>query len=72
MLSSVGGKITVPTASSYISYSEDAWLLLRLHNILSSFSEKETNCKYYFVDNGILSILLVDPVTTLLENLVAL
>ena len=72
VLSSVGGKITVPTTSSYISYSEDAWLLLRLHNISSSFSEKETNCKYYFVDNGILSILLVDPLTTLLENLVAL
>ena len=72
VLSSVGGKITVPTTSSYISYSEDAWLLLRLHNISSSFSEKETNCKYYCVDNGILSILLVDPATTLMENLVAL
>ena len=72
VLSSVGGKITVPTTSSYISYSEDAWLLLRLHNICSSFSKKETNCKYYFVDNGILSILLVDPATTLMENLVAL
>ena len=72
VLSSIGGKITVPTTSSYISYSEDAWLLLRLHNISSSFSEKETNCKYYFVDNGILSILLVDPATTLMENLVAL
>ena len=72
VLSSVGGKITVPTTSSYICYSEDAWLLLRVHNISSSFSEKETNCKYYFVDNGILSILLVDPATTLMENLVAL
>ena len=72
VLSSIGGKITVPTTSSYICYSEDAWLLLRLHNISSSFSEKETNCKYYFVDNGILSILLVDPATTLMENLVAL
>ncbi len=72
VLSSVGGKITVPTTSSYIGYCEDAWLLLRLHNISSSFSEKETNCKYYFVDNGILSILLIDSVTTLLENLVAL
>lgn len=72
VLSSVGGKISIPTTSSYICYSEDAWLLLRLHNISSSFSEKETNCKYYFVDNGILSILLVDPATTLMENLVAL
>ena len=72
VLSSVGGKISVPTTSSYICYSEDAWLLLRLHNISSSFSEKETNCKYYFVDNGILSILLVDPATTVMENLYAL
>lgn len=72
VLSSAGGKITVPTTSSYIGYCEDAWLLLRLHNISSTFSEKETNCKYYFVDNGIISILLTDPVTTLMENLVAL
>ena len=72
VLSSVGGKITVPTTSSYIRYSEDAWLILRLHNIASVFSEKETNCKYYFVDNGVLSILLIDSETTLLENLVAL
>ena len=29
ILSSVGGKITIPTISSYIEYCEDAWLLLR-------------------------------------------
>ena len=28
ILSSVGGKITIPTTSSYIEYCEDAWLLL--------------------------------------------
>ena len=72
VLSSIGGKISVPTTISYISYCEDAWLLFRLHNRASSFSEKETNCKYYFVDNGILSLLLVDPTTALLENFVAL
>lgn len=72
VLSSVGGKISIPTTSSYISYCEDAWLLLRLHNINASFSERETNCKYYFVDNGLLSLMLVDPATTLLENMVAL
>ena len=27
--------------------------------------------KYYFIDNGLLSLLLVDPTTTLLENIVA-
>lgn len=72
ILSSVGGKITVPTTSSYIEYCEDAWLLLRLHNISAAFAERETNSKYYFIDNGLLSILLVDPTTSLLENIVAL
>ena len=72
ILSSVGGKITVPTTSSYISYSEEAWLLLRVHNINAPFSERETNCKYYFVDNGLLSLMLINPDTILLENAVAL
>lgn len=72
ILSRVGGKITIPTTSSYIEYCEDAWLLLRLHNISAAFAERETNSKYYFIDNGLLSLLLVDPTTTLLENLVAL
>ena len=68
----MGGKISVPTTSNYIGYCENAWLLLRLHNISASFAEKETNSKYYFVDNGILSLLLTDANTTLLENAVAL
>ncbi len=72
ILSSVGGKISIPTTSSYIEYCEDAWLLLRLHNISAAFAERETNSKYYFIDNGLLSLLLVDPTTTLLENIVAL
>lgn len=72
VLSSVGGKITIPTTSNYIEHCEDAWLLLRLHNINAAFAERETNSKYYFIDNGLLSLLLVDPTTTLLENIVAL
>lgn len=71
VLTNAGSKISIPTISSYISYCEDAWLMLRIHNINAAFSERETNCKYYFVDNGLLSLMLVDPSTTLLENAVA-
>lgn len=71
VLSGIGGKITIPTTSNYIGHCEDAWLLLRLRNINAAFAERETNCKYYFIDNGLLSLLLVDPTTTLLENMVA-
>ena len=72
ILSSVSGKISVPTVSNYISFSEDAWLLLRLRNIASSFSDKESICKYYFIDNGLLTLQLLDADTILLENMVAL
>ena len=72
ILSSVSGKISVPTVSNYISFSEDAWLLLRLRSIASSFSDKESICKYYFIDNGLLSLQFLDAKTILLENMVAL
>lgn len=72
VLSSVGGKITMPTVSKYIEYSEAAWLLLRLRNVTATFSEKETSCKYYIIDNGILDLFLIDGDTMLLENIVAL
>lgn len=72
ILSSVSGKISVPTVSNYISFSEDAWLILRLRNIASAFVDKESVCKYYFIDNGLLTLQLLGGETILLENMVAL
>jgi len=72
ILSSVAGKISTPTVSSYLQYSEEAWLLLRLRNIASVFAERETTCKYYFIDNGLLSLQLLNSETILLENIIAL
>ena len=72
ILSSVSGKITMPTVSKYIEHCESAWLLLRLRNVSAPFSDKEMSCKYYFVDNGILNLFLLDGETSLLENLAAL
>lgn len=72
VLSSAGGKITMPTASKYIEFSEAAWLVLRLRNVTASFAEKETSCKYYFIDNGVLNLFLISGETMLLENAVAL
>ena len=72
ILSSVAGKVSVPTISSYVCYAEDAWLILRLRNIASAFAEKETVCKYYYIDNGLLSIQLLNIDTLLIENVVAL
>lgn len=72
LLSSVGGKLSLATTIKYIGYCEDAWLLMRLRNYALSLAEKESNCKYYFIDNGILNLMLIDKDTMLLENLVAI
>ena len=72
LLSSVGGKLSLATTVKYVEYCEEAWLLLRLRNYVSALADKETNCKYYFIDNGILGLFLIDKDAMLLENLVAL
>ena len=72
IVSTINGKISVPTVQSYISAVEDGWLLLRLRNIAANVTEKESVCKYYFVDNGFLNLFLFDGETALLENQVAL
>lgn len=72
LLSSVGGKLSLATTIKYIDYCEDAWLLLRLRNYVTALAEKESNCKYYFIDNGILGLFLMDKDTMLLENVVAI
>ena len=46
--------------------------MLRLRNIASAFTEKESVCKYYFIDNGLLTLQLLNADTILLENIVAL
>lgn len=72
LLSSVGGKLSLVTTIKYVEYCEDAWLLMRLRNYTSCLADKESNCKYYFIDNGILNLFLIDKDAMLLENLVAL
>lgn len=69
---STGCQITIPTVIDYVSHAEDSWLLIPIGNELGKLTEKESSKKYYFVDNGILNLFLIDDKTSLLENLVAL
>jgi hypothetical protein len=71
IVSSTGAKIGTNTVINYINYAKDAWLITPVQNIASKIVDKETNPKYYFVDNGILNLFLLDGNTALLENLVA-
>jgi predicted AAA+ superfamily ATPase len=68
---STGYKISMPTVMDYVGYAADSWLVLPVENELSKLSDKESNKKYYFIDNGLLNLFLIDPETSLLENVVA-
>jgi len=72
ILSSVGGKISLASIIKYIDNILDSWLLFKIQNIASNITEKESICKYYFIDNGIFSLFFIENNTGLLENLVAL
>ncbi len=50
----------------------ETWLLLPYENLYGKLQDKETNRKYYFTDNGLLHLFLVDANTSLLENIVAI
>lgn len=71
IISSIGVKVGKSTVISYLDYAKDAWLVTPVQNIAGKLVEKETTPKYYFTDNGILSLFLLDADTSLLENLVA-
>ena len=70
--STVGKKISVDTVIDYMGYLQESWLILPFENIAAKLSNKESNKKYYFIDNGILNLFLIDPATSLLENQVAI
>jgi predicted AAA+ superfamily ATPase len=72
VISSAGQKVQTNTIIEYVKYLEETWLLFNISNYAFKFAEKESIKKYYFRDNGILNLFLLDPNTSLLENLVAI
>lgn len=72
ILASANAPLSISTLPTYIENLTETLLIFSLKNYASSFSDRETIKKYYFVDNGILNLFLFDPETALLENLVAI
>lgn len=72
IVASTGTKIGKSTVINYLSYAAEAYLILSVTNIADSLADKVSNPKYYFIDNGIISLLALDIRTSLLENMVAL
>lgn len=72
IVSSTGAKVSTDTIIDYLEFLQATWLIFSIENYASKLAEKVSNRKYYFVDNGLLNLFLIDPVTSLLENLVAI
>lgn len=72
IIASTGAKLGKATLINYMEYAKEAFLIYPIKNIADNLTSRETNPKYYFVDNGIISILALDTDTSLLENMVAL
>ena len=70
LIKSTGTSIGSNTLFEYLIYLEQSYLIGTISNFYRKFSEKETNKKYYFLDNGILGLFLFDQNTKLLENLI--
>ena len=68
---STGSRITVPTTIDYVNHAADSWLILPIENEIAKLADKESVKKYYFIDNGLLNLFLINPETSLLENMVA-
>ncbi|MBR4445265.1 MAG: ATP-binding protein [Solobacterium sp.] len=66
-----GIKTSTDSMIEYVSYAENAYLLFRNRNYVFKFAEKEGTPRFYFYDNGLLSLFLVDKPSALLENAVA-
>ena len=72
IINSVGTKVSKNTVINYAGYAKDSFLILPIKNFADNFTERETNQKYYFIDNGIIDLLTFDCLTSQLENVVAL
>lgn len=72
IVASTGTKVSKNTIINYMEYTQNAFLIYPIKNMADNLTGRETNMKYYFVDNGIVSLLAMDVDTSLLENMVAI
>lgn len=67
IVKSAGISIGKQTVINYVGHMLDSYLIFSLQN----YASKKTSPKYYFMDTGLLGLMLLDYKTTQLENLVA-
>lgn len=69
---SAGTSLGKQTVINYVGYMNDSYLIFPLTNYAAKLVEKETSPKYYFMDTGLVGLMLLDCKSAQLENLVAI
>ena len=72
IVKSAGTSLGKQTVINYVGYMMDSYLIFSLANYASKLVEKETSPKYYFMDTGLVGLMLLDCKSAQLENLVAI
>ena len=72
IIKSTGIAIGKQTVINYMGFMLDSYLLFKIQNYSAKLVDKETLSKYYFMDVGLLGLLIMDSKTAALENLVAI
>ena len=70
-LKAIGLSVGKSAVVDYVTYAKEAYLLFEVRNAVAKFVEREGNPRYYFADNGLLSLFLTNKDSALLENQVA-
>ena len=72
ILNSIGAGIGKQTVINYVGYMKEAYLLFTVQNYAAKLVDRESAPKYYFMDTGLLGLLVMNCETAQLENLVAI
>jgi predicted AAA+ superfamily ATPase len=72
IVSTSGYKIKPDTVAEYCQYLTDSYLMFPIENYAAKLQDKVSVRKYYFSDNGFISLFIDDAKSLLLENLVAI
>jgi len=72
IVKSAGASLGKQTVINYVGYMNDSYLIFPLMNYAAKLVEKETSPKYYFMDTGLVGLMLLDCKSVQLENLVAI
>ncbi len=72
LVKATGVNCSPSAVMDYLKYLDEAFVIFPVTNYASKFVERETAKKYYFIDNGLLTLFINQDLSALLENMCAI